>query len=209
MIKNVDEDNTNQFSRGFTMMQRKYIDRAHEGRNANEENLKQKKFDSALNESHNDGRRKTLHNVYEDEQEIGISKKERRRKIIAKFIFMIYYLFWTLNLVYLSFVYFVFNYFANQQAKTGGNNTGEFQFDQEFQLAVFMACFALIHLVRAIMQIYLICKWCSKKSDPTIIESRINFYSFFSLGLLEMIFGLWGIVLYKEAFGKDGFLKFY
>ena len=42
------------------------------------------------------------------------------------------------------------------------------------------------------MRLYLIKQWKNPKVDPTYIESRIQLYSFFTIGLIELILVIWG-----------------
>ena len=92
--------------------------------------------------------------VYEDEMKIGISKKERRCAICKHFFWLIFDLFWFINLVDLTMVYLIFNYYANRDASSGGNNIGHFVFDREMQLAIFTACFAVLALIRSILELF-------------------------------------------------------
>ena len=86
--------------------------------------------------------------------------------------------------------------FININADTSqsdGSESGILAKDYLFYLAFYFLIFAIIFLIRIIIKIYLICKWSNQLIDPTLIESKIDFYSFFTIGLAEIILSIYGI----------------
>jgi len=99
------------------------------------------------------------------------------------------------NLGYTTVVYLRTNYLVNT-ASQGKSNANHFTNDELLRLCIFFIGFCIVFLTRLILRIYLICKWSNKKIDPTFTEANITFYSFFTLGLFEIIVTLYGLVIY-------------
>lgn len=116
-----------------------------------------------------------MHNMYRDEN-FGFTVLERKRRIrrLLQVIF--------LNLVLFANCFFVFFLFDHNDM---------FQnviFHKEFdELTAIFIIFAFVFSARIIKSLYLIKIWKNLNQNPTIIEAKIEYYSQFSLGLIETI----------------------
>ena len=63
-------------------------------------------------------------------------------------------------------------------------------------LAIAFLCFDVIILVKIIISFVIACKWKNQTIDPTIAVAKIEFYSFFTLGLFEFITVIFTLVVY-------------
>lgn len=71
--------------------------------------------------------------------------------------------------------------------------------DYDFHLSmVYFISFSITIFCRILISVYLICKWTKVLIDPTYIESKLRFYQFFTLGLLEFCVQSLGIYLFME-----------
>lgn len=113
-----------------------------------------------------------MQDLFNDEN-IGFTPEERASKIRWLCFSIIFNLLLVCNSGYVVYVCF-------DHLLKGGNNK-----NMPKIIAMWLT-FCIIFVIRLIKSFYILCKWRNKKINPTIKESRVEFYSFFTIGLIEV-----------------------
>ena len=133
-------------------------------------------------------RRATFHAIFDD-QIIGITQKDRTKKIRSH-VFWIF----VLLLIIVDCTYILYWLYHLH------DKMGDVDIEGHLWLKtkIFMYIVVGISSIRIIGRTYLICKWRNKNIDPTMIESRCGLYAFFSVGLLELANLIFGFIVLNE-----------
>ena len=135
-----------------------------------------------------------------------LTRAERVKKMRLHLLVLVFLIGMLVNIAYATYVY--------------GNLLYElYEFDQKWdtqfllsystlvKLFVFFLGFDIVFIIRIILRIYFIKQWSNMKTDPTVTEARVGFYSFFTLGLFEFLITIWGLVIFFSL--SDFFTKYH
>ena len=137
-----------------------------------------------------------LNEIYDDSN-FGFTLKDRKKKVSSLSCEVCVLVLMTVNSLWVIVIAMALNIYTDtSDDKNGhGSDSGKIAFDSLFKLSIFFAIFTVLLIIRIISKCYLICQWQNHKVDPTIVESRIQFYGFFTVGLAEFILEIVGLIL--------------
>ena len=185
----LNEGSVHEFSRGFTMMQRRF-----EKKNISREaRIHKSDIDQCMmfKERETIVMEAEMHKVH-DQNAIGFTKRDREKKIYRLQIELI-----LISLLFLDTLQLiVYSLYLNKKSEENEGDDGNFQ--HEMLIVLFFGGFSAIFLCRMIKCIYLIRKWKNLAINPTLIEAKIQFYSFFTLGLIEIILQIAGFIVIRK-----------
>lgn len=125
-----------------------------------------------------------------DDQQIGFTRDDRNKKIKGFRCSLFFFLILFINTSAQIYYFLWLNYTTDNDA---GPN--KFQWDELMETCIFFILYDIVFFIRVCKCIYLIRIWKNKNINPTVAEARVEFYSFFTLGLIEAAILLSGLIV--------------
>lgn len=137
-------------------------------------------------------------NEIHDSSQIGFTRLDRKNKLRHLKIYAFFFFLFFVNISMVISYSLVLNY--KSLNSTGKNH---FAWDELTQMCCFFLAYNIVILGRLWKCLFLIRAWKDESCNPTIIEAKVEFYSFFSLGFVECWLQVAGLIISHDKFVEN------